>query len=114
MAKRKKSSASKYQPWIDAQKRFHLSNEQIQMAREIGLNPEKFGSMANNKQEPWKTPLPEFIEELYLKHFGKIRPDNVRSIEQIIQDQKLKKAEKKSLKEASEDSKESTQLIQTD
>jgi len=32
------------------------------MARELGLNPHKFGKLANEKQEPWKKPLPEFIE----------------------------------------------------
>jgi hypothetical protein len=51
------------------------------MARELGLNPKKFGSLANTKQEPWKLPLPEFIEELYFKCFNKSRPDSVRSIE---------------------------------
>jgi len=35
------------------------------MTRELGLNPRKFGSLANTKQEPWKLPLPDFIEELY-------------------------------------------------
>ena len=41
------------------------------MARELGLNPKKFGGLANTKQEPWKLPWPEFIEELYIKHFNR-------------------------------------------
>jgi hypothetical protein len=41
------------------------------MARELGINPKKFGSLANHKQEKWKLPLPDFIEELYLKRFKK-------------------------------------------
>jgi len=45
------------------------------MARELGMNPNKFGSLANHKQEKWKSPLPEFIEELYFKRFRKERPD---------------------------------------
>ncbi len=49
------------------------------MARELGLNPKKFGDLANTKQEPWKLPLPQFIEELYFKRFKKSHPDNVRS-----------------------------------
>jgi hypothetical protein len=36
-----------------------------QMARELGLNPKKFGSLANTKQEPQKVPLSEFIEERF-------------------------------------------------
>jgi len=70
------------QPWIDARKRFHLSHAQVQMARELGLNPKKFGGLANHKQEPWKLPLPQYIEHLYFKHFGKERPELVMSIEE--------------------------------
>ncbi|MFP4029806.1 MAG: hypothetical protein ACLFWL_18665 [Candidatus Brocadiia bacterium] len=90
MAKRKKNLSPKYQPWVDARKRFHLSHAHVQMARELGMNPKKLGGKANYKQEPWKLPLPEFIEELYFKRFGKTRPDNVRSIEQMVQDKKRK------------------------
>jgi len=88
----------KYKVWIDVRKRYHLSDTQIQMARELGLNPHKFGKLANEKQEPWKKPLPEFIEEIYFKRFGKKRPDVVRSIEQLVQDQREKKAERKARK----------------
>jgi hypothetical protein len=42
---------------------------QIQMARERNLNPRKFEKLANEKQEAWKQPLPEFIEEIYFKRF---------------------------------------------
>ena len=58
------------------------------MARELGLNPLKFGKLANEKQEPWEKPLPEFIEELYFKRFLKEQPDVVKSIEQLVQDQR--------------------------
>ena len=85
----------KYQRWIEARKRYHLYNDHIQMARELGLNPKKFGSLANTKQEPWKLPLPEYIEELYIKHFKKNRPENVRSIEQMVRDYRRKKQERK-------------------
>jgi hypothetical protein len=77
------------------QKRYHLSHAHIQMARELGLNPKKFGGLANTKQEPWKLPLPEFIEELYFKHFKRSRPDSVRSIEQMVRDYRRKKQERK-------------------
>ena len=82
MAKEKKLPP-KYQVWTDAQRRFRLSDVQIQMARELGLNPKKFGKLANHDQEPWKVPLPDFIESLYRKRFKKDRPDNVRSIQQM-------------------------------
>jgi hypothetical protein len=35
------------------------------MARELGLNPAKLGKLDNADQEPWKAPLPQFIEHLY-------------------------------------------------
>ena len=77
------------------------------MAREVGLNPKKLGKMANNDQEPWKEPLPDYIETLYRKHFKKDRPDNIRSIEQMVSDNKRKKAERKAQKQLAIESKES-------
>jgi hypothetical protein len=52
------------------------------MARELGLNPRKLGKLDNHDQEPWKLPLPAFIQSLYQKRFGKDRPDEVHSIEE--------------------------------
>jgi len=94
MAKQKKLSP-KDQSWLDARNRYHLSHAQIQMARELGMNPKKFGSLANHKQEPWKVPLPEFIESLYWKRFKTRCPDNVRSIEQMLEDKELKRQQRK-------------------
>jgi hypothetical protein len=54
---------------------------QIHMARELGMNPAKLGKIDNHKQQPWKLPLPQFIEELYFKRFGKTCPEAVLSIE---------------------------------
>jgi hypothetical protein len=83
------------QIWIEAKRRWHLSDAQVQMARELGMNPKKFGKLANEDQEPWKLPLPQFIEELYFKHFKKDRPDNVRSIEQIAKDHARREEERR-------------------
>jgi len=98
MAK-KVTITQKYQVWIEARRRYHLSDVQVQMARELGLNPNKFGKLANEKQEPWKKPLPEFIEEIYYKRFGRRQPEIVRSIEQLVQDQREKKADRKERRE---------------
>ena len=67
--------------WIDARKRHHLSHAQVQMARELGMNPAKLGKLDNHDQEPWKMPLREYIEHLYLERFGRPRPEVVMSIE---------------------------------
>ena len=93
MAKQKRLPP-KLQAWVDARKRFHLSHAHVQMARELGMNPRNLGGMANHRQEPWKLTLPQYIEGLYLKHFKKERPDNVRSSEQVLADRERKQAER--------------------
>jgi hypothetical protein len=64
------------QAWIDGRTRHHLSHAQVQMARELGMNPTKLGQLDNHRQEPWKVPLPQFIEHLYLTRFGTRRPES--------------------------------------
>ena len=96
----KQNVSLKYQAWIEARKKFRLSHAQIQMARELGMNPKKFGSLNNADQEPWKLPLAEFIEELYQKRFGKSGPDTVRSVEEIAKAEATKRAERKQRKQA--------------
>lgn len=54
MAKKTKHANQRLQAWIDARTRHHLSHGQVQMARELGVNPEKLGKLDNHKQEPWK------------------------------------------------------------
>ncbi len=75
-------TARRLQEWNEARRRHHLSPAQVQMARELGLNPAKLGNLDNHKQERWKVPLPAFIEHLYLKRFGKSRPDGTASREE--------------------------------
>lgn len=62
------------------------------------MNPKKLGKIDNHKQEPWKLPLPRFIEHLYEKRFGKPRPDVVLSIEDMAHRKEKKKAEKRAAK----------------
>jgi hypothetical protein len=71
---RKKKLAQTDLAWTDARKRHHLSHAHVQMARELGVNPRKLGKLDNHDQESWKTPLPQFIEHLYFKRFGRERP----------------------------------------
>ena len=94
MAKKKKIP-EKYQVWIDARKKYRLSHAQVQMARELGMNPKRFGKLANYKQQPWKAPLPDFIEDIYFKRFGKRKPDQIRSVEEVFKAQQKKKAERR-------------------
>jgi hypothetical protein len=86
------------QEWIEARKQFRLSHMQVQMARELGLNPRRFGKLDNHRQEPWKMPLPRYIEHLYFRHFGKERPDVVTSIAERVHQTAAKKAAKRAAK----------------
>jgi hypothetical protein len=65
------NKVEKNKKWIEAKKKFRLSNMHIQMAKKLGMNPNKFGSLSNHKQESWKTPLKNFIEDLYFKRLKK-------------------------------------------
>ena len=87
----------KLRVWVDARKKYHLSHAQIQMARELGMNPASFGKLNNHRQETWKLPLPLFIEELYMKRMGR-PPLVVKSIEQIAKDKRAKKESRKNSK----------------
>jgi hypothetical protein len=69
------------------------------MARELGMNPAKLGKLDNHKQEPWKLPLPQFIEELYFKRFGKTAPDAVVSIEECARLEQQKKEARRAAKQ---------------
>ncbi|HEV7590014.1 MAG TPA: hypothetical protein VGO40_17995 [Longimicrobium sp.] len=86
------------QAWIDARKRHRLSHAQVQMARELGVNPKKLGKVDNHRQEPWKAPLPAFIEDLYRRRFKRDAPADVRSIEEGLDAAARKKAAKRQAK----------------
>lgn len=91
----KKKLAQNIQDWVDARRRHHLSHAHVQMAPELGLNPKKLGKLDNHHQEPWKAPLPQFIEHLYSKRFGRERPGIVTPIEERARAQNAKKAARK-------------------
>jgi hypothetical protein len=74
MANKSGIISAKDQAWIEARRRHRLSHAHVQMARELGLNPKKLGGIDNHRQEPWKVPLHQFIEQLYLERFGRERP----------------------------------------
>lgn len=93
-----KNASKIVQTWIDARKRHRLSDAHVQMARELGLNPMKLGKLDKHRQEPWKAPLPQFIEACYMKRFGKARPDVVMSVEARFRLEEAKKAARRAAK----------------
>lgn len=85
--------------WMVAQKRHRLSDKQVQMAHELGLNPDKLGKIDNHRQEPWKAPLPQFIEHIYFKRFKREEPETVKPLKQILKEMEAKKKLQKEKKE---------------
>ena len=71
MPKKKKKKKFSDDLWALAKTKYHLSSRQIEMAKKLGMNPKKFGSLVPNKSEPWKKPLGQFIESCYYKRFKK-------------------------------------------
>ena len=98
-----------YQIWIDVRKRYRLSHAHIQMARELSMNPKRFGKIANEKQEPWKAPLPAFIEHIYLKRFGRESPAEVKPIEEIWKASEKKRQDRKKRKQLKREAEQSPQ-----
>ncbi|HEY0017528.1 MAG TPA: hypothetical protein VGC13_14550 [Longimicrobium sp.] len=88
------------QAWVDARTRHRLTHAQVQMARELGMNPRKLGKIDNHRQEPWKAPLPEFIQHLYRKRFGREAPPDARPLEERAREAAAKKAARKAEKRA--------------
>jgi hypothetical protein len=69
VTKKAKAATGLPDGWQQAQRQHWLSDRHVQMARELGLNPKKLGSLDNHRQEPWKAPLPQFIEHLHARRF---------------------------------------------
>jgi hypothetical protein len=93
-----KKLSQNLQDWVEARRRHHLSHAYVQMASELGMNPRKLGKLYHHDQEPWKAPLPQFIESLYLERFGRERPAVVVSVEERARAQDAKKAARKEAK----------------
>jgi hypothetical protein len=64
------------------------------MARELGMNPKKFGSLANQHHESWKIPLQEFIVQCYRKSFNRLEPEHVRSLEELMEAEEMRRKRK--------------------
>jgi hypothetical protein len=50
--------------WQDAKKKCRLNNEDIRIAKELGLNPKSLIKNIPNKSEQWKAPVSVWIREI--------------------------------------------------
>ncbi|MFA5527025.1 MAG: hypothetical protein WC996_00280 [Peptostreptococcales bacterium] len=51
--------------WQEAKKKCRLNNEDIRIAKELGLNPKSLIKNIPNKSEQWKAPVRVWIREIY-------------------------------------------------
>lgn len=72
--------------WAEAKKKCRLNLETLQMAKEMGLNPRSLIKNIPNKSEQWKSPVSEWIQEMYekrkakaLKKLSKKKNSNVKT-----------------------------------
>ena len=69
MSQKKKPSAD---PWVEVKTKCRLNESEIQMAKQLGLNPRKLiANQASRKDEPWKEPLSDWVRDVYEKRFKK-------------------------------------------
>ena len=72
----------KDEAWREAKRRCRLYDEEVRMAKELGLNPRSLIKNIPAKSQPWKAPENEWIRGLYAKRFGEShRPGTVRNPE---------------------------------
>ena len=53
--------AYKQELWDEAEKKCHIGDEEIRMAKEMGLNPKSLIKNIPNKSEMWKAPMMDTI-----------------------------------------------------
>ena len=68
MTKKKNTSKA---TWADVQARCGLDEATIQMAQRLGMSPRTvLANQASTRQERWKAPTADWIQDLYRKRFG--------------------------------------------
>lgn len=102
------------QDWIVAQKLHHLTDSQVQMARELGFKTTSLPKIDNHKQEPWKTPLPQHTKNLYEKRFKRDEPEVVKSLKQQLKEDGIKRKAKKKAKDSRRAAKAAESLTDSD
>lgn len=55
------------QMWQDAKKKCRLNDDDIALAKRLGLNPRSLTKNIPNKSEPWKAPVKDWLHEMDAK-----------------------------------------------
>jgi hypothetical protein len=81
-----KETADQLHAWAKAKRRCGLTDAQIQMARELGMNPQRLTESQGSAQGATQMPLTQSIEAHYLRRFKRPQPDSVMPVRQLLHD----------------------------
>lgn len=59
------NTSKKEQLWAEAKVRCRLNDQEIKMAKEMGLNPLSLIKNIPNKNERWKAPVADWVRDMY-------------------------------------------------
>lgn len=65
--------ANKSEIWDEAKRKCKLNDEDIALAKQLGLNPKSLIKNIPSKSEQWKAPVKEWIHEIAAKREKKAR-----------------------------------------
>lgn len=82
--------SSKEELWDEAKKKCRLNNDDIRIAKEMGLNPKSLIKNIPNKKEQWKAPVKVWIREMYEERQEKARRKNIDWISKRNEKEQLK------------------------
>ncbi|TBL70113.1 hypothetical protein [Paenibacillus thalictri] len=71
------NKAVKEAAWVDAKKRCGLNDEEIRMAKELGMTPHSLTKNIPSRSQMWKEPVSVWVRELYAKKFGRAIPNKM-------------------------------------
>ena len=66
------------QQWAEAKQKCHLNNEDIALAKRLGLNPRSLIKNIPSKSEPWKAPVKDWLHEIDAKRQKKSAQKQLR------------------------------------
>ena len=80
-----KVQADQLQEWVRVKRQCGLTDAHVQMARELRLSPRRL-----TESPDAAAGLVQRIEALYLRRFGKLRPDSVVPLRQLLHDARVR------------------------
>ena len=68
MARLKRSDQQ--QLWAEVQRRCRLTDEAVQMAKELSLSPRSFIKNIPSPRQQWKAPVEDWVRDIYRQRYG--------------------------------------------